>query len=310
MLFFIWTPSYLNPEAVDTAVGTPVKSTRTGFSLSQIMLSVGPWNFLYGGLGGAILTLLGARWILKRRQSPPLDPNSNQSLNDKAGCSSLLRALFALAVILGWTGAIFLISNRPDLTKVDIPSRRIVSYFTYPLIVLSSLTILLLLEKSRETLSRPLWFLIFSVLLMTGLLSGLGDLSESARSEEPKENQQVMQTYRASQYLNERLEDEVILKDHNYLEGDSWMKIFFMRDYEFPLSRGLFKRYEDPLNPRETCTRDMISIPESEIAQQCFAQTGTKYIVLKKGYDTANFEASENFSKVYVSQSVVIYKRN
>ncbi len=309
MLFFIWTPSYLNPEAVDTAVGTPIKSTRTGFSLSQIMLSVGAWNFFYGGLGGILLTLLGVKWLTKRKAAS-LDLTSDPSATSKNNSSFLLRALFALAVILGWAGAVFLMSNQPDLTKVDIPSRRIVSYFTYPLIVLSSVMILLILEKTRGTLSRPLWFLVFSVLLMTGLLSGLGDLSESARSKEPKENQQVMQTYRAAQYLKERLDDEVILKDHNYLEGDSWMKIFFMRDYEFPLSRGLLKRYEDPLNPRETCTRDMISIPESEEAKACFAETGVEYIVLKKGYDTANFENSPNFSPVYVSNSVMIFKRN
>jgi hypothetical protein len=53
----------------------------------------------------------------------------------------------------------------------------------------------------------------------------------------------------------------------------------------------------------------MIAIPDSEIATQCFSETNVSYIVLKKGYDTAQFEKSKNFEKVYFSDSVAIYHR-
>jgi hypothetical protein len=104
-------------------------------------------------------------------------------------------------------------------------------------------------------------------------------------------------------------ENDVVLKDHIYLSGDTWMKLFFMKDYKYPLSRSYLRRYEDIAKDRETCTRDMVAIPDDEIGKKCFAETGVTYIVLKKGYDTAQFEKSENFEKIYSSDSVVIYHR-
>ena len=72
-----------------------------------------------------------------------------------------------------------------------------------------------------------------------------------------KEN---FQTYQASEYLSQRaLSEEQLLKDHIYLAGDTWIKLFFMLDYRYPLSRSYLRRYNDPVKPRETCSQCQIS---------------------------------------------------
>jgi hypothetical protein len=54
----------------------------------------------------------------------------------------------------------------------------------------------------------------------------------------------------------------------------------------------------------------MISIPDSEIGKACYEKTGVKYIILRNGYDTQQFQNSENFSKIYTSENVVIYQKS
>jgi hypothetical protein len=140
-------------------------------------------------------------------------------------------------------------------------------------------------------------------------MSGLTDLSESYLEKKEKFDKTV-ETFRASEYLNEVVpEEDRILKDHIYLTGDTWVKNFLMRGYEEPLSRSYLKRY-DPINNRETCTRDMIAIPESEIGKECFKETRVRFIILRNGYDTHKFENSENFSKIFHTREVVIFERN
>ena len=90
----------------------------------------------------------------------------------------------------------------------------------------------------------------------------------------------------------------------------AWIKNFLMRGYREPLSRTLLKRYSDPVKERETCTRDMVAIPETEIGKSCFQETGVKFIILRNGYDTHQFEISDNFSKIFTTPEVVIFQKN
>jgi hypothetical protein len=94
------------------------------------------------------------------------------------------------------------------------------------------------------------------------------------------------------------------------MPADTWVKLFLMREYKNPLSRSYLKRYDDPVKTRETCTRDMIAIPDSEIGKTCFEEYQTDYVFLKKGYDNQQFERSSNFSKIFSSEGVVIFQRN
>lgn len=288
-IFFIRTPSYLNTSAIETAIGTPEKSTRTGYSLSGMASSIGAWNFLYGMLGLIIIIWKIVSSFFKK-----------ETFSKKA--SSLM--------ISFWFITIFVMSYAPQLLKVDIPSRRVLSYLSYPTTILAGLSVYWLLEKSRQKFTSPVFFSIFCFIFFTGFIAGLGNISESARSHDSDREKEVYQTFLASQYTSEiASENQNVLKDHIQLAADSWIKLFFMRNYDYPLSRTFLNKYNDPFKPRETCTRDMISDPDSERAQDCYNQTATTFIILKKNYDTAQFEKSNNFSKIFVSNTVVVFKR-
>ena len=119
-----------------------------------------------------------------------------------------------------------------------------------------------------------------------------------------------VQTYAASEYLvkNSNPQD-IILKDHNYLSGDAWIKLFFMRGYNFPLSRGYFKRYEDSAT-REQCTNLMISAPGSANAEKCFVGTKTDFIMINPTMDSGQFAKLKNFWQIYSSDEVGIYYKS
>lgn len=288
-LFFIFPLSYLNPSAIDTAVGTPIKETRIGMGLIAIAQSIGTWRFFYGLIGLLVLSFIATIGLRKKEEG----------LEDR-----LLTSLLALS----WFAVIFLMSFAPKLLKVDIPTNRIANYLSLPAVALSSIGVFYILDISRRKLEKPVIAVIFLLIISTGFISGISDASDSTRDEKnPKE---VAQTYKAAAYLAKKTNDQdVVLKDHIYLAGDTWIKIFLMRDYKNPLSRSLLKRYDDPTNDRETCTRDMVAQPDSEIAKQCYEETNTNYVVLKPGYDTAQFDKSDNFDKIYSSEDVAVYER-
>ncbi len=291
-MLFVHMPSYLNKSAVDTAVGAPSKSTRVGLPLGAIILSVGAWKFFYALLGAFALAITS----LKQFHKKP--------------CEKTITALVSIAFLFSWFSIIFIMSAKPALLKVDIISSRIVSYITFPLAILSAFFIAFTFQKLSKKTSPLIGQLIFFLVIGTGMISGFADISDSVRENDSAKEKAVIQTYKASEYLNGVAKsNENVLKDHIYLEGDTWMKLFFMKDYTYPLSRSYLMRYDDSVKKRETCTRDMIAIPYSEIGQKCFQETGVSYVVLKKGFDTAQFESSDEFSKIYISSNVVIYKR-
>lgn len=86
------------------------------------------------------------------------------------------------------------------------------------------------------------------------------------------------------------------------------MKLFFLRGYTYPLSRGFFKRYEDNPN-REQCTLLMISVPNTARGEKCYTETGTNYVVVNPKFDITPFEKSARFNRIYASESIHIYQR-
>jgi len=69
-------------------------------------------------------------------------------------------------------------------------------------------------------------------------------------------------------------------------------------------------RYDDPTKPRETCTRDMITEPQSDQGQMCFRETGVNYIVLNARMEGDSFEEYPDFSKVYGSDYISVFRRD
>jgi hypothetical protein len=282
-IFFIYTPTYLNAGAINTAVGAPSKASRAGLSLTQLKTTTGEARFVFALVG--IILLFFARKIGKYNQ----------------------------AFMIGWLAALTLMSLRPDWLFVDIPSNRIASYIVFPAaIIAASLIVHVFLflkdryNNSGKNYLQPAFLLmIFFSFMAFAAMNGFNDDAQALNTS--SSTNKAIQTYAAADYLSQNSNaQDIILKDHNYLSGDTWMKLFFMRGYNYPLSRGYFKRYEDSAS-REQCTNLMISSPSSAEAGQCFAGTKTDFIMVNPKMDSAQFNRLKNFWQIYQSDEVAIF---
>lgn len=284
--FFIFTPNYVAGSAVDTAVGSPSKGTRVGLTIAELRSSVGEARIALGLIGFALLAI-----GFKKRN-------------------------FGHSIILAWIAMIFMMSTMPHLLFIDLPSNRIGSYLSYPVAILSAYAFYAVFKARKNpaengaALSDGLIRMGFIAILSFALVDGISD--SAAAFKDKTDLAPVAQTFAASDYLARKTDPDadMILKDHNYITADSWMKIFLMRGYKYPLSRGYFKRYEDETKPREMCTLRMIASPDNAEARACFAETGTNFIMVNPRYDSAQFRKSANFDQVYSSAGINIYYRN
>jgi hypothetical protein len=281
--FFVLAPSYADPHSLDTALGSPIKATRTGLTFSQLTFSIGESRFGLGLFGAVLLFALHFR--------------KRNALSDR----------YATAFLLAWAGALLVMTIRPNWLFLDIPSNRIGTYALFPFTVLAALTLAqcfsIISERSRrDVFSVALFFLSITFLVFGGMYDNSQSFLEKTKSQE------AIQTYRVSDYVASHTDsNDIVLTDHNYIVADSWMKLSFLRGYTYPLSRGYFKRYEDDTNPREQCTLRMIASPNTELGQKCFAETGTSIVIVNPRYDAAQFEKSAVFSAVYRSDDTVVY---
>lgn len=274
-------PTYLEPRAIDSALGSPVKTTRTGLSWTQVSQSVGIVKMALA-LSGLALLIAGFR----RFSRDPL----------------------GLGLLIGWGVMLGIMSLRPHWVFLDIPSNRVGSYLVYPASLLAGLTIAILMQKLTE--AKQHFFAPLLATLLLAIIIGNGVFENGSILLDKSKADEAQEVFAVSQYLSERVnEKDMILKDHNYLVADSWMKLFFLRDYGYPLSRGLFSRYSETGNRKENCTMLMIASPNSAEGKQCFDSTGTNYIVVNPTYDAVQFEKSPDFAKVYMSEHVAVFKR-
>lgn len=277
--FLVFTPNYMKTSAVETAVGAPSKSTREGLTLVNIKDSVGEARLALGIAG-----LFALAFFYKRKN-------------------------FGYAIIFAWTVMIFLMSTEPQILFVNLPSSRIGNYLSYPLAILSAFSVVAIFSTGPRRFVPEKFLKISLVLILSFVaINGLKDSADAFKKS--PDFSPTLQTFNASEYLvKNSTPDEKLLKDHNYLSGDTWMKLYFMRGYTYPLSRSFFKRYEDPTKPREMCTLNMISVPDGEEARNCFSETGVKYIMVNPRYDSSQFARLKNFDKIYDAGGVAIYYR-
>ena len=277
--FIIFTPSYMKSNAVTTAVGTPTKATRTGLTLSNLKQTVGDARLALGFLGLLILLL-----NFKKRN-------------------------LGYILAASWAVMIFVMAVYPKILFVNIPSNRIGNYLTYPLAVLSAYGFYMVFRKNVSgIISQNLIKSVFLLTLAFVLISGISDSAQAFKKN--SNAQEAVQTFSASDYLKNNTDNnDNILKDHNYLTADSWIKLFFMKDYKYPSSRTTLSRYEDTTKPREMCTYYMISSPATDEGKECFQNTGTDFIMVNLIYDSAQFRKLTSFDQVYVNDEVVVYFR-
>ncbi|MCX6766462.1 MAG: hypothetical protein NT170_01605 [Candidatus Moranbacteria bacterium] len=276
----IFTPSYFNPAAVGQATGEPTKNTRIGFSIVQIDSGVGS-ALLVLGAAGFLLSL----FALKRKE---------------------LKYAFAF----GWFLVLFVMTWKPGLLYVNIPSDRVSNYLFLPLVLLSSYALVRYFEVFTSDTSRFFSTVFLFTLLFFVITNGLSDSADVFKAK--NQFQGIMETFHSAAYLAATVDTnkDIILKDHVNIYGDSWYKLFFMKDYKYPLSRGVLMRYADPTKPRETCTRDMISNAESDAGKACFADTGVNYVAVNAQIEGNSFEKYPDFSKVYGSDGISIFRKD
>jgi hypothetical protein len=284
--FAVAMPTYLEINAAGTALGTPEKTTRTGLTLLQASQSSGQARMALGM--AALLVLLVAKPF---------------------------RRTFAAPLLFGFGAILIIMTVRPGLLFLNIPSDRIANYLSFPIILLAGSAIALipgLLGRTERKLSSPLpgkLFLFFLLIIFTFTVWNGSSDNQKTIPAKPKAEETV-QTFAASGYLAARLDrSDIFLKDHNYIVADSWMKLFFMRDYAYPLSRGYFKRYEDTTKTREQCTLLMISSPNLPAGEKCLSDLGVDVIAVNPAFDAAQFEKSDTFSRIYASDAIQVYSR-
>lgn len=278
----VYLPSYIETSAVKTIAGVPTKSTKTGFSFTQLSYTVGEARMALG-LAGLFIV-----FVLRKKK-------------------------IETALLIGWIAAIFLMSWRPDWIHLNIPSARIANYLPFPLAITGAFALAWIFQQLQNRRNGNFYFnskllLSFGFLFLTfAVVSGFYENSQLLKE---TGNSKSVQTFNAARYLAEKTDgQDVVLKDHNFIPADSWMKIFFMRDYNYPLTRSFFFRYEE--NPgREHCTLNMISSPNLPEGQKCFNNLGVNFIAVNPAYDSAQFEKSEEFEKIYSSGNIVVYYRN
>jgi len=302
-LLLIYTPSYLNTDATGTAIGAPSKSTRIGLTPTQFKYAIGEPILALGIIG---LILLFFQTLKKNK--------SQINKNNKSHTANYL----LLATLLGWVLAVSLMTLKPHWLHINIPSGRVANYANFPFIIIASFTIVWLaysvqnLRTTKTFLPTRIISIFFSLLCLTFLSAGYYDNSQSLIKN--SNNQSALKTFHASEYLAKNSEHfskkSMLLKDHNHIKADTWIKLFFMKDYSYPLSRGFFKRYNDPTKPREMCTLWMIESPSSEKAQQCYQDTQTKFIMINPNPDGIQFKKDENFWKIYSGNEInIFYKK-
>ncbi|NTW13737.1 MAG: hypothetical protein HGA31_01770 [Candidatus Moranbacteria bacterium] len=285
---FVSLPTYIATNAVTTAVGTPSKATRTGLSFFQVSDSAGSARM---SIGIAALLLIAAIRPIRRSQAFPF--------------------------LFGWGFTLLLITLHPNWVFLDIPSNRIGNYVSFPFSVLAGLFLAAfpaLFRKSdvkNDGVLLPGGTFLFAALVLFAFSTWNGSHDNQSSLSSAGKAQETVEVFHASRYLADRsLPDDLFLKDHNYLAADAWMKLFFMRDYAYPLSRGYFKRYTDEANPREQCTLRMISVPNLPEGRKCYEDLNVNLLGINPAFDATQFEKSHDFSRIYAGSTIQLYERD
>ncbi len=292
-LIFIYTPSYLNTVAISSATGAPNKSTRTGIKFTQLKTMLGDARLSFA-IAGFLLSLI-------------LFSKNRYMINIRKTLKTELyfKLPYTKAIILGWFGIIFIMISYPAILKVNIISSRIATYIAFPSAIIGGFLLSWLLfyipKSLPKNISTTVLVMLFLFIFSDGLLDSNNSLKELSKTEE------AVQTFHAAQYLSKNIQESTwVLKDHNYITSDTWIKVFLATNYSNPLSRSYFRRYESHPN-REHCTLEMISNPGTDLSKDCFTSLNIGPIMIDTSEDGEKFNRNLNFVKVYENNNSSIY---
>ncbi len=274
---FVYLPFYLENNAVETVAREPLKASHTGIEWASLPGKFG-WLKIIFSVFGLALIFKNFSWL-------------------------------KFAFVFSWFLPLFLLSFFPQIFNISIPSRRVATYLIFPLTVLSAYGLAFFLSAMKTRLDNRRFILVLFILIAIFLFDGTKDFRSTYSS--LNKFQETVELYEASKYLAEKTEtNSVMLKDHSTLSGDSWIKFFLQRGYDYFISRTYDYKYEtvDPYNEIDTCPREMIIVPDSKQSKSCYGQTQTNYVILKPKGDDFLFWKSDFFDPIYSSESIAIFK--
>lgn len=303
-LFFFAPPSYLDKDVISSSVGAPSKSTRTGIPFTELMHMIGDARFVLGVIGFVILLMVTATTRVHHRTMSYLQ--------------KIDTSIYALSFLLGWWTAVLLMTLTPHILQVNIISSRIATYCAFPIMILGAYVCVHILytvlqkKNSRTFVPQIIVSTMLLLIITFAFVSGSRD-NATALNPTPKTTA-ALQTFHVGEYASKVLKNTIMhddawmVKDHNYIVADTWLKIHFAYDYSYPLSRSYFDRYES--NPdRETCTREMISDPSSDLAVTCFDQLNVTAVLVSTEDDAAQFESLNYFDRIYQNDLLSLFIR-
>lgn len=304
-LFLFAPPSYLDRDVIGSSVGAPSKSTRTGIPFTELMYMIGDARFVLGVIGFALLLMTATTTRISHRTMTYL--------------RKIDISIYTLSFLLGWCSAVLLMTLVPHILQVNIISSRIATYCAFPIMILGAYACIHLLstvfhkKNSRIFVPQIIVSTIALLIVTFAFVSGSRD-NATALNSAPKTTA-ALQTFHVGGYASKVLKSTVehndtwMVKDHNYIVADTWLKIHFAYDYSFPLSRSYFERYDN--NPdREICTREMISDPTSDFAITCFDQLNVTAVLVSTQDDAGQFETLNHFDRIYQNDLLSLFIRN
>jgi hypothetical protein len=298
--FSVYTPTYITNRAVSTVVGGPTKTGHNGLTPTDFKGTLGEPRVTFA-IAGMILLLLiyfGPRVyeLYKKRR-----------LKSDSDFTHFLPAIF----LLSWVVVISIISLIPTIVHIDIPSGRVANYGTYPFAIIAAYALVELatfLRAPSRTFAIRKSFLFASILLIFIYIFSDGYYDNSQNIAAPTTAQKVQETLHASAYLAKNISaSDDLLSDHINLTSDTWIKIFFMQDYNYPFYRANLDRYQNGIDRQETCTLDMVTSPAAADSKACFSGLGIDYVIVNRKTDGAQFNADPSFSLVYSNDDVNVY---
>jgi len=292
VFFFVWTPSYIVNSAVKTVVGdAQVKEEHAGIALSDYLFVLGEERTFLGLLGLGIMAFLLWKFRLQLSQTS--------------------EDIFLMSVLLlGWLIPLFLLIFSPSLLHIDIPTVRTANYTIIPLAIATGCFFVWFVRKISERMSAKLLFVGMVFFFMIGL-SSAGWRDNVLYLQGGGSSGKAQELHRVAQYLGEhyRESEKMVMYDHINIDGGSWMKLYFMKDYNYPFYRALLFRYDRASDKSERCTLDVFSFPQSGEAQKCFEDLHIGALALSDAEDGKSFRESSQFTRVYAGERIVVYTR-
>lgn len=281
-LSFFYVPSYISNMAVGQVVGAPKNEEHLGFSFLQLARSVGESRMTLGLLGVGLLL-----FFRSTRRSEEM------------------------AILFSWVGVLSLLVLFPNVLRIDLPSARVANFLVFPLSILSGFAIVslmrLLRRYARFSFRMNLVVVFFMVIVFSygGFLDN--DIFMKPRA---SQTERSLSVFSVGKYTAEHIPAaDTVMHDHINIPGDSWIKLFFNRDYNYPFYRALLFRYERATDKQEKCTLYVISEPNSKEAKKCQEDLNIRAVIVDEKMDGQQFEHFREYDKVYNDAFHSVYVR-